>query len=327
MRNLGNWYLGMVFYQFNELEAAALYFTQIIENRYTVQITTYRDAVAGLALIYQIQGQSSEAGKMVDSISQYDLKQRGSEDIRTRSLRAWLFLIQGEIEKAGRWVDTLTDPPPNQPLIWLEEPQVTRARILVTRGKDADLRLATEILDTLEEIVVRTFNIRYKIVILSLRALVLDAQGKTNQANAVLKQAVELGKSGGFIRVFVDLGKPMRAMLRRLISQGNLVETIQRILLAFPDDGRNRSGSESPGKPDARPSPEISPLVEPLTRRELEVLTLLRGPSSIKEIAQKLNISYSTAKEYTINIYSKLDVNRRWDAVARAEELNILQPG
>ena len=326
MRNLGNWYLGMVFYQFNELEAAAQYFTQIVENRYTVQITTYRDAVAGLALIYQIQGQSSEAGQMVDSVSQYDLEQRGSEDIRTRSLRARLLLIQGDLERAGRWADTLTDPPPNQPLIWLEEPQVTRARILVARGKDADLRLATEILDTLEEIADRTFNTRYKIVILSLRALMLDAQGKTNQANAVLEQAVELGKSGGFIRVFVDMGKPMQSILRRLVSQGYLVETINCILTAFPKDGRNRIGSVSPGKPAVLPSPEISPVVEPLTRRELEVLTLLREPSSIKEIAQKLNISYSTAKEYTINIYSKLDVNRRWDAVARAEELNILPP-
>jgi ATP/maltotriose-dependent transcriptional regulator MalT len=74
----------------------------------------------------------------------------------------------------------------------------------------------------------------------------------------------------------------------------------------------------------ARPSLEIYSLLEPLTRRELEVLTLLQGPFSIKEIAQKLNISYATAKEYTIHIYSKLDVNRRWDAVAKAEELNIL---
>jgi LuxR family transcriptional regulator, maltose regulon positive regulatory protein len=326
MRNLGKWYLGLVCYQYNELEAAAQYFTQIIENRYTVQVTTYRDAVAGQALIYQILGQSSEAWQTVESISQYDLEQMGSEDTRTRSLRARLFLIQGEIEKAGRWVDTLTDPPPNQPLMWLEEPQVTRVRILVARGRETDLRLATDLLDTLEEIADRTYNTRYKIIILSLRAVVLDAQGETNLADAVLIQALNLGKAGGFIRVFLDLGKPMQSMLHRLVSQGYSVEQINQILAAFPKDDRNRIGSENPGKSALRPSPEISLLVEPLTRRELEVLTLLREPSSIKEIAQKLNISYATVKEYTINIYSKLSVNRRWDAVARAEELNILPP-
>ena len=65
------------------------------------------------------------------------------------------------------------------------------------------------------------------------------------------------------------------------------------------------------------------PLIVPLTPRELEVLHLLRGPLSIKEIALKLGISYATTKRHTINIYGKLGVNQRWSAVARAEELQI----
>jgi ATP/maltotriose-dependent transcriptional regulator MalT len=56
------------------------------------------------------------------------------------------------------------------------------------------------------------------------------------------------------------------------------------------------------------------------------VLTFLRGPLSIKEIALKLNISYATAKRHTINIYGKLGVDQRWNAVAKAEELNLLPP-
>jgi LuxR family maltose regulon positive regulatory protein len=69
MRSLGDWYLGLVCYHLNELEAAAQYFTQIVENHFTAQITTYRDAVAGLALIHQIRGESSEAWNRVESIS------------------------------------------------------------------------------------------------------------------------------------------------------------------------------------------------------------------------------------------------------------------
>jgi LuxR family maltose regulon positive regulatory protein len=74
MKTLGDWYLGLVCYRLNELEAAAQYFTQIVEDRFTAQITAYRDAVAGLALIHQIQGESSEAWQMVESISQFDLE-------------------------------------------------------------------------------------------------------------------------------------------------------------------------------------------------------------------------------------------------------------
>jgi LuxR family maltose regulon positive regulatory protein len=312
-----------VCYQINELEAAAQYFTQIVENRFTAQVTTYRDAIAGLALIHQIQGESAKAWQMVESISQYDLEQRGSEETRTRSLRARLLLMQGDLERAGQWVDTLTEPPPDQPLMWLEEPQVTRVRVLVTRGGDTDLHLATQILDDLIEIVERTHNTRYKIEILALRALALRALGETSQADAVLRQVVDLARLDGFIRVFVDLGVPMQAMLRRLASQGHSVDTINRILAAFPTDDKKRVGSESLAR---QPSLDISTVAEPLTRRELDVLTLLRGPLSIKEIAQRLNISYGTAKGYTINLYAKLGVNRRWDAVARAEELNILPP-
>ena len=122
---------------------------------------------------------------------------------------------------------------------------MTRVRVLVARGTDADLQLALQILDVLDEIAERTHNTRYKIEILALRALALDAQGETSQADAVLKQAVDLARSGGFIRVFVDLGKPMQEMLRRLAKQDHSVETIQRILAAFPEDDRNLAGSES----------------------------------------------------------------------------------
>jgi LuxR family maltose regulon positive regulatory protein len=329
MRTAGEWYLGMVCYQRNELEAAAQHFGQIFENRFLVQITIYRDAVAGLLLLHQIKGEGLEAWKMVESISQYDLEQRGSEEPRTRSLRARLMTLQGDLEGAGRWVDTLTDPPPDQPLMWLEEPQVTRVRVLVARSTPADLHLAIEILNVLDEIAERTHNPRYKIDLLALRALTLDAQAENDPANAaadaVLKQALELARPGGFLRVFVDLGDPMRTMLHRLASRGHLVGMIHSILAAFPEAEKNVASSEN--LPAAtRQDLGISPLAEPLTRRELEVLALLRGPSSTKEIAQLLHISHATAKDHTIRIYGKLGVNRRWDAVAKAEELNILPP-
>jgi LuxR family maltose regulon positive regulatory protein len=116
----------------------------------------------------------------------------------------------------------------------------------------------------------------------------------------------------------------MQAMLSRLAKKGYSEETIRRIRAAFPEDEHNVVSRLNSALPARHPSPSIATLVEPLTRREIEVLNLLRGPASIKEIALKLNISYATAKRHTINIYGKLGVNGRWNAVARAEELNIL---
>jgi LuxR family maltose regulon positive regulatory protein len=126
----------------------------------------------------------------------------------------------------------------------------------------------------------------------------------------------------------------MQAALRRLEKQGHAVEMIRRVLAAFPaalpaglpPEAANLVSSESPAPPIPSPSPGFSTLVEPLTPRELEVLALLREPLSIKQIAQKLYISHATARRHTINIYAKLGVNRRWNAVAKAEELNLLPP-
>jgi LuxR family maltose regulon positive regulatory protein len=240
------------------------------------------------------------------------------------------------VDEAYRWADAFTTPPPDQPLLWIENPHLIKARILLARRSDADLRLAIQILDALFEIAERTHNTRYKIEILGLRALALDAvaqragahsaHGEIDQAEAVLKQAVDLAQPGGFIRVFVDLGVPMQRLLRNLAQQDHSVEMIGSILAAFPDVGNNLDSGASPAGPMPHPPLGISTLAEPLTPRELEVLTLLREPLSIKEIALKLNISYATVKRHTINLYGKLSVNQRWNAVARAEELNLIPP-
>ena len=94
-------------------------------------------------------------------------------------------------------------------------------------------------LAALDEIADRTHNTRFKIEILALFALALEAQGNTSQSDAVMKQAADLARFGGFIRVFVDLGKPMQKLLRRLSRQDPTARTDRRILSAFPEDEVN----------------------------------------------------------------------------------------
>jgi LuxR family maltose regulon positive regulatory protein len=326
MKNWSDWYLGLVHYQWNELEAAAGYFSQIMENRYAAQVTTMRDAVAGIALIHQLRGDPTQAWQIVESISRYDLELTGIEDERTRSLRARLMLMEGDLESAGRWVDSYTAQPPNMPLLWLAEPQIMRVRALLARGNQADLQSARQVLDVLEDIIDRTYNIRFKIQVLAFRAVLLDAQGETVAAEALLKQALELGRPGRFTRVFLDLGKPMQAILNRLARQYPDMQTIPAILAAFAEVARipEKNGAQTQLSHLSRHG--NASLVDPLTPREIEILGMLRGPKNIKQIAQQLFISYATAKRHTINIYAKLGVNQRWDAVNRAEELGILPP-
>ncbi len=91
-------------------------------------------------------------------------------------------------------------------------------------------------------------------------------------------------------------------------------------MAAFPKD------EKVPAEPASSTTRANLTLPEPITPRELEILKLLRGPASKKEIAMLLNISYLTVRRHTANIYRKLGVNGRWPAVARAEELGIIPP-
>lgn len=325
-RNWGEWFLGVVDFDQDRLEMAEGHFEQIIRNRYNVHMTVYRDAVAGLVLIYQTRGETNKATKLLESIRQADMELLGEEDMRTSSLHAHVLLIQGDVKGAGRWADSLHGLPPDQPLIWLEEPQVTRVLILLVRRTTSDLILVQQILNQLEEIVERTHNARFKIVVEAQRALAQEIQGETGLAESTLQHAIDLGKLAGYMRIFVDLGMPMQRMLTRLEAQNSMNEFVRDILAAFPGTESNPVDQVNPTLPVLKTNSARQKLIEPLTPREREILNLMKEPSSLKGISSKLNISYATVKRHSINIYAKLGVNKRWDAIQRAEEFGILPP-
>jgi len=318
------YYLARVAYQRNDLDLAGKHFGELVDMRYRVHAQAARNGLVGLVQVYDVIGQLDRAWQTWQVLSQFDLDLTGHETEETRALRAWLHLRQGDLVSAGRWADAFTEPVPDRPLIWLHHPHITRARVLLVRGAPADLQGALEIANAYYEVAERGHNALASIKGLLVRALALAAQDHAEAARIALQKAVELAQPGGFIRVFVDFGSPMQTLLRQLAGEEASSEAIQRILAAFPDaqDG-------STGEAAARFVPrslKVAGLVEPLTTREREILLLLREPYSGKEIANKLFISPTTLKRHTSNIYGKLDVHNRWDAVAAAEALGILPP-
>jgi LuxR family maltose regulon positive regulatory protein len=276
----------------------------------------------GLVRVHIARAELAPAWSAMDLLSQFDLDRLGQDSDDVRSLAAQLAYVQGDSEAAFRWADAYEAPVVGRSLFWLQAPHLAKARILLARGTGADLQSALDILDVLHEFAHRTCNVRVQVEVLALRALALERQGKAADAVAALQQAVELARPGGFIRVFVDLGPPMQAMLLRLARQGFAAETVGRILVAFPEPQKKTAtgatGSQSRAA-NAR-------LIEPLTDRELDVLALLHGRLSNQEIASQLVLSTATVKRYTVNIYQKLGVNKRRDAVVEAEALGILPP-
>jgi LuxR family maltose regulon positive regulatory protein len=139
----------------------------------------------------------------------------------------------------------------------------------------------------------------------------------------VLEEAMALAEPQGCVRAFVDLGGPMQRLLDKATHGARprytamLLEAMQRQLMARQAD------APSPELAQAQPSTPRG-LTDPLSQRELQILTLICKGLSNQEIGQQLFVSLSTVKWHNQNIFDKLDVQRRTEAVARARELNLL---
>jgi len=146
---------------------------------------------------------------------------------------------------------------------------------------------------------------------LIVRALAHRSRGQTVQALSALARALALAEPEGYVGLFADEGPPMAALLREATSRGIAPEYAIRLLAAF-DAG-----------PGLKPAP-APPLPEPLSDREMDVLRLIAAGLSNREIAQELVVEVSTVKWHINNLYGKLGVHSRTQAVARARELNLL---
>ena len=158
---------------------------------------------------------------------------------------------------------------------------------------------------------------------LLLKALALDAFDPSDAALTLLEKAMALAEPQGCVRAFVDLGGPMHRLLDKATHgtrpryTAMLLDAMQGQLLATApvtpvDEPTQEQSGASPG------------LADPLSQRELQILTLICKGLSNQEIAQQIFVSLSTVKWHNQNIFDKLDVQRRTEAVARARELKLL---
>jgi LuxR family maltose regulon positive regulatory protein len=197
---------------------------------------------------------------------------------------------------------------------------VTLARVLIARYKsDRVERSIHEAIGLLKRLLKAAEEGRRAgsiIEILVLQALAREAQGDIPPALVPLERALVLAEPEGYVRIFVDEGPPMAVLLREVAKTGFAVkhgiaqEYVSQLRAAFGKAG------------GATPDTQI--LMEPLSKRELEVLRLLGTDLNGPEIARELMVSPNTMRTHTKNIYSKLGVHNRRAAVRRAEELDLL---
>jgi LuxR family maltose regulon positive regulatory protein len=193
------------------------------------------------------------------------------------------------------------------------------------------LRQGIELADLVIEKSIRCGHLHIALTACMLRSQLKVAVGDEEAGLADMTYAVKLAQPENFISIFLEEGQPventLESLLRRSILENSQHEFVREILTAYPQEPAGEITAKSDySAPLTRKAPgdEILPLVEPLTERELEVLQLIAAGDSDKSIAKKLFITVSAVKKHNGNIYGKLNVSSRTQAVARAQELGLL---
>jgi LuxR family maltose regulon positive regulatory protein len=232
--------------------------------------------------------------------------------IEFSTARVVQWLVLGDVQMAGRWSEECSGGS--------ELEQIALARLCLAQGRAAD---AYRVLDQQRTLAERGGRTGRLIEVLALQALALEAQGQSDEADANLSRALSLARPEGYVRLFLDLGGPLYALLERSAANAPILGDYVRDLL-----DASRQEKEAQGRRPAEAAPRTptlaESLVDPLTDREMEVLQLLAEGLTNKQIAGRLVVAPSTVKQHLKNIYGKLEVHSRTQAVARGRELALL---
>ena len=323
----GEYLLGHINYQRNDLKAAAGHFSRAVDGRFFLDSNSPVDNYAGLALAYQAMQRPEKANETVCRMLEFARQSNSTELVNLAgAVSAELLLAQDDPVSAARRFGDLDPSTDDSPMLfWMVEPRLTQCRVLLAQRDTGNHRKAAEWLDRHLHLAQATHNIPQTISILALKALACKKLDDSHQAEALLLRALTLARPGGWIRPFVALGPEMRSLFGCLDLSAFGGSEIDTIISALDDENTDPAGTvPTPKKPTPPAASLQSRLAAPLTSREIDILDLLRKRLSNQEIADTLFISPETVKRHLYNIYKKLSVKNRREASAKIAALDIL---
>jgi len=295
--------LAHVLYEWNDLEAAQQHGQQSVHLARQLENTD--KCVAGEVLLARLklaQGDVAGAAALLaeagQSARQHNFVYRIPEVAAAQVLT---LLRQGNLAAAAHLAETHGLP-------------LSQARVHLAQG-DTSAALAA-LSPRREQVEARGWqDERLKVMVL--QAVALQAHGEQEKAVHLLCDALALAEPGGFIRLFVDEGRPMAQLLSAAEATGMVPDYLGKLLAVFEaEEQKSEATSYLP--------PPAQSLIEPLSRREVEVLQLIAQGLSNQEISERLVLALETVKGHNKKIFGKLQVQRRTEAVARARELGLL---
>lgn len=319
-----DYFLGVGAFHRFALSEAQHHFGRVLANQYAANMRAVVDSYAGMAICLEFQEHTDEADQILHKAE--DFVQWAEDPMLldvVLACKARIALLRGNLDAAIHWQRGFKLPAHVPGMIFFfVQPNITACRILTATGTKAAITEAAENLQHLRQ---ETESLHYTchvIEIVVLQTMVAHGLGRSEESFDFLEHAVSLSEPGGWIRPFVEMGAPMAGLLEQLLKQNPSAGHIRKILAAFPGHQYPGTSRVNMGTENGGGIP--SPLIDPLTHREQDVLELLCERLQNKEIAEKLFVSNDTVKWHLKAIYQKLQVNSRRQAVEQARHLGII---
>jgi LuxR family maltose regulon positive regulatory protein len=301
--------------EWNDLDAAASLVRQgiarCVQSRGLAEMAL--DGSLTLARILQARGKDEEALAVLqqaeaDGHTSHVLQ--ATERVDAARARLWLTGGVADVPAAQRWAE-------QRGPVWAADDQsgyvglleqVMLARLHLVQGRRGAAAALLRKLRARAEAGGLTGS---SIEILLMQARLHQEQNQEVEALIALGCALALAESAGYVRLFVDEGPPIIRLLRRAQRRGVAPTYVARLLVAC-------------GAANAPDIPPGSGLIDPLSAREREIVGLLASGLSTAEIAGQLFVTAGTVRNHLKNIFGKLDVHSRLQAVERARALQLL---
>jgi LuxR family transcriptional regulator, maltose regulon positive regulatory protein len=298
-------YLGLaqIFYQWNKLDTAEQYAEQ------GLQLAQQYDQILDRIIMSELHLANIKLARR-DVIGAAQIVSQAEQTSRQKNFtlrlpniafcQTWIYLHQGNLDAAAQLTLQYDLP-------------LMRARVLI---KQDDPSAALAVLEPLRQQAEAKGSARRLLDVITVLSVALQAHGEKQKALDLLGKVLARAEPNGFIRLFVDEGAPMAQLLREAASHGAMPDYIAKLLAAFKTEKRDSE--------DKLELPPAQPRIEPLSQRELKILQLISQGLSNREIGERLFLALDTIKGHNRNIFDKLQVQSRTEAIARARELGLL---
>lgn len=308
--------LAIVHLERNEPAQALPYLEAVVAHPELAHFQTLRLATYALLGLYARDGRAAEARRALAVLRQRLGDNPDPDNLgEVEALEAYWALLNGDLPTALRWARAVTRDAPAEKLAYRGGIQV---RILLASGAAADLERATLLAQRQLETYRRMHYVGAQTPALVLLALAYWRRRMTGPALAALREALTLGYPQGRRAVFTQHGALMGEMLSILAREPAYAAMAGSLLAEL-----GRLGQAN--RPRRQQEADDEQIIEPLTGRETEILALMADGLSNKEIAHRLGISSITVRNHTVNIYGKLHVSSRRQAVDCARQLGFLR--